>query len=359
MSSKAEFRKSWMIVPLAALALMAAGIMFLGDAPRAVAQQEAGATGADGSAEVLARVGESAITRERVEEYITTELQRLDQERYQLLERGMEQAIENELIDLEAAQRETTREAVLEDVYDELAAPTEEAIDAFYESNKHRINQPKEEISGQIAEYLGQLERQKAYQAFLGDLRERYEIERLLEPRRTEIAAADHAPYAGKADAPVTIVEFSDFQCPYCQRLAPTLDRVVEEYGDRVQLVFRQFPLDIHADAQKAAEASLCAAEAGKFWEMHDRMFADLQALSVDQLKLAAVELELDGETFSECLDSGRYAEQVAIDMEAGRLAGVTGTPAMFINGRFLSGAQPFETIAAVIDDELQRESGR
>jgi protein-disulfide isomerase len=337
-----------MIVPMAALALAAAGFVFLGEQPRAIAQQDG---------EVLARVGSSSITRATVEEAVASELQRLEQERYQLLERGMEQAIESELIELEAASRELTREKILEEVYAGLEAPTAEAIDAFYEENKSRINQPKEQISGQIADYLTQLDRQKAYQAFLAGLKERYQVQRLLEPLRIDIAEADHAPFAGTADAPVRIVEFSDFQCPYCQRLAPTLDRIVEEYGDRIQLVFRQFPLDIHADAQKAAEASLCAAQEGKFWEMHDRMFADIQALSVEHLKASAASLELDASTFAECLDSGRYAEQVALDMEAGRLAGVTGTPAIFINGRFLSGAQPYERIAALIDDELERES--
>ena len=172
---------------------------------------------------------------------------------------------------------------------------------------------------------------------------------------RVEIAEAQNAPSVGRAGAPVMIVEFSDFQCPYCQRLAPTLDKVVETYGDRVQLVFRQFPLGIHANAQKAAEASLCAAEGGKFWEMHDKMFENIHSLASDELKELARSIELDSGAFDECLDSGRYADQVASDIEAGRLAGVTGTPAIFINGRFLSGAQPFEKIASVIDDELER----
>ena len=138
--------------------------------------------------------------------------------------------------------------------------------------------------------------------------------------------------------------------------MIPTLDKVTETYGDQVRLVFRQFPLhSIHPQAQKAAEAALCANDQGKFWEMHDAMFGDQRNLDVAQLKSTAAGLELDATAFGQCLDSGQHAERVNSDLQAGMEAGVTGTPALFINGRFLSGAQPFEAISKVIDDELRR----
>ncbi len=353
MPKTSDSKKRWIAVPLAALgvaALLAAGLT-----SDAQAEAQAGAQDSD----VLARVGSVDITRDTVEQTLASELQRLEQERYTLLERGLEAAIETELVNLEAAERDMSRDELLDEVYGEIAEPTDEAIDAFYESNKSRINQPKEQISGQIADYLKQVERQQVYQTFIGELKERYEVARLLEPLRTEVADADYAPTTGKAGAAVRIVEFSDFQCPYCQRLAPTLDQVMEEYGDRVELVFRQFPLDIHAEAQKAAEASLCAGDQGKFWEMHDRMFEDIRALGVDQLKASAAGLGLDTDKFGECLDSGKYEDQVKADLVAGQRAGVTGTPTFFINGRFLSGAQPYEAIAAIIEDELARAASK
>ena len=163
-------------------------------------------------------------------------------------------------------------------------------------------------------------------------------------------------PGKGSEDAPVTIVEFSDFECPFCSRVVPTLDRISERYGDQVRIVFRQFPLDnLHPNARKAAEASLCAEEQGKFWEMHDAMFANQRQLQVAQLKRQAGELGLDTNAFDECLDSGRHAAQVQADVDAGAGLGVTGTPAFLINGRFLSGAQPFEAFEKVIEDELRR----
>ena len=129
-----------------------------------------------------------------------------------------------------------------------------------------------------------------------------------------------------------------------------------EKYGDKVRIVFRQYPLPIHQNAQKAAEASLCANDQGKFWEMHDAMFSNQQELGGRQLKAKAAELGLNAEKFNSCLDSGQDAAEVQADMKAGSAAGVSGTPAIFINGRFISGAVPIEQITSVIDDELQAQ---
>jgi protein-disulfide isomerase len=241
------------------------------------------------------------------------------------------------------------------EIEDKLSEVTDEQVDQFYEAQKARIQQPKEEVAEQIRQYLSGQQAQQAQQALIGSLREKYEVSSFLEPMRTEVAAGD-GPAQGPADAPVTIVEFSDFQCPFCSRVIPTLERVTEEYGEKVRLVFRQFPLHrIHPEAQKAAEASFCADDQGKFWEMHDAMFADQGGLAVDKLKEKAAALELDEAAFAECLASDKYADRVDADLQAGTAAGVSGTPALFINGRFLSGAQPFDEIAKVIDDELKR----
>jgi len=175
-------------------------------------------------------------------------------------------------------------------------------------------------------------------------------------PPRTEIATAGF-PARGPATAPVTIVEFSDFECPFCARLFPTLQIVEKIYLDRVRIVYRQFPLRrIHPLAQKAAEASLCAGEQGRFWEMHDSLFGDQEHLTVDALKARAVALKLDTAAFNACLDSGKEAAAIDKDIEEGAKAGVTGTPAMFVNGRLLVGAQPFAAIQAIIEDELKKK---
>jgi protein-disulfide isomerase len=327
-------------------------------ADRAVFADKDGSEAA--ASEVLAKVGEAEISRAELEEMLAGDLERIEQEykksRYELMERGLENMIVEKLLETEAASRDISVEDLFSvEIEDKLETVSDEQVDAFYEAQRARIQQPKEQVAEQIRQYLRQQQAQQAQQELLDGLRAKYEVASFLEPMRVEVAAGV-GPTRGPADAPVTIVEFSDFQCPFCSRVIPTLDRVIEEYGDKVQLIFRQFPLrNIHPEAQKAAEASLCADDQGKFWEMHDLMFADQGGLSIDKLKEKAGELELDLVVFGECLDSDKYAEQVEADLQAGSGAGVSGTPALFINGRFLSGAQPYDVIAKVIDDELSR----
>jgi protein-disulfide isomerase len=170
------------------------------------------------------------------------------------------------------------------------------------------------------------------------------------------VAVAATGPSRGPASAPVTIVLFTDFQCPYCARVRTTLDQVQQRYGEKVRLVVRQFPLSqIHPQAQKAAEAALCANDQGKFWPLYDAMFTNQKALAVDALKAKAAELSLDPAAFAACLDGGTHAAAVQADFREGMTAGVTGAPAMFVNGRFISGSVPLDQITAVVDDELRR----
>jgi len=314
---------------------------------------ESATTGAGGK--VLAIVAGEEITEAEVEEVVAAQLLKVDRERHQIIERGVSQLVGTRLFEKEAEAQGLSVEELLEkEVGSKVVPPTDEEVDAFYQENQAQIRQPKEQVSVQIHQYLIQQRTQEGRMELLASLEEKYGSEKFIEPLRLEVAS-EGFPSMGPADAPVTIVEFSDFQCPYCSRVLPTLEKVNEEYGDKVRIVFRQFPLlNIHPQAQKAAEASLCAFDQEKFWEMHDAMFADQKGLSVDQLKAKAVTLGLDAGVFDECLDSNNYADQVEEDLRAGSRMGVTGTPAVFINGQFLSGAQPFEAFAAIIDKELE-----
>lgn len=155
----------------------------------------------------------------------------------------------------------------------------------------------------------------------------------------------------------VEIVEFSDFQCPYCGRAQPTLEQVLAEYDGKAKVVYRHYPLPAHPNAQKAAEASECAADIGgdeKFWQYHDKLFANQNALYVSNLKKFAADIGLDSKQFDACLDSGVMASRVAFDSEEGKKLGVSGTPSFFINGKKLTGAQPFSAFKAIIDSELK-----
>lgn len=165
---------------------------------------------------------------------------------------------------------------------------------------------------------------------------------------------SENNPQKGPKDAPVTIIEYSDFQCPYCQRAEETARQVFDAYEGKVRIVFKQFPLSFHPNARNAANASLCANEEGKFWEMHDLLFKNQDKLSVDDLKKYAKQLRLDTKTFDSCLESNKYNSVIDADIADGTSFGISGTPAFFINDNFLGGAYPLEEFKKIIDKELE-----
>ncbi len=175
-------------------------------------------------------------------------------------------------------------------------------------------------------------------------------------PQRVEVSVDDD-PAWGPEDAPITIIEFSDYQCPFCARFRKqTYDRLKEEYGDKIRFVYRDFPLtQIHPEAVPAAIAAHCAGEQGKYWEYHDLLFLGGRELGRETYVAYADELGLDVDEFSRCIDEQRYLDEVQKDFNDGAAAGVRGTPTFFINGIPLVGAQPFENFQAVIDQELAR----
>jgi len=168
--------------------------------------------------------------------------------------------------------------------------------------------------------------------------------------------SVDDDPFIGSKDAPVTIIEFSDFQCPFCKRAEPTIKQILETYGDKIRFVYRDFPLTFHQNAQKAAEAAECADEQGKFWEYHDLLFEKQTEWSSDgvkKFKEYAVQLNLNTKDFNDCLDSGKMISEVNKDFQDGQSYGVTGTPTFFINNELISGAQPFEVFKQKIEEAL------
>jgi protein-disulfide isomerase len=344
------FRKQ--LIPGALVLAAALGVL------PACAQQKAAAAGS-GSNQVLAVVNGTPVTEADVREANADQFKALDHEYqqnlHQLLENSLEQAVQNRLLEAEAASRKVTKDQLLAEI--KPAPVTDAEVDAFYEQNKAQIPRPKDQVAGQIKTYLEQQGQQKARSEYFKTLEAKYKVEMKMEPIRVEVAAT--GPAKGPANAPVTIVEFSDFQCPFCSRLTPTLKQVEEKYGNKVRVVFRQFPLPMHQNAQKAAEASLCALDQGKFWELHDAMFGNQAELGVDQLKAKAASLGLNADKFNKCLDSGEKAATIQADVKAGSAAGVNGTPAMFINGRFINGAVPIDQITTVIDDELRRAGNK
>jgi protein-disulfide isomerase len=313
--------------------------------------------------DVFAEIDGQPITRSEVEEAAGESLAAMDfqyrSQRHQLLDNTLRTLVRERLIEEEASARGMSAEQLLQSEMSNIEV-TEEEVNRWYEQNRGRIGgRPFDQISTQIRQYLIKQKQERVVDELTNMGAERKKVVYYLEPIRVEVDAQD-SPSNGPADAPVTLVEFSDFECGFCGRLVQTLEEVKESYGDQVRFVFRHFPLNMHPNAQKAAEASLCANDQGKFWPMHDLLFKEQAELGVVALKDKASRLGLDRGDFDACLDSGRYAEKVQNDMSDGTSVGITGTPAIFINGIPVpGGAVPFETIAKVIDDELARAGSR
>lgn len=308
---------------------------------------------------VLATIDGEPITMAEVEEEVGLQLAEMDfdyrSRRHDLVDNTLDRIVRDRLLAEEAARRDVTPEELSRDLTEGQVEVTDEQVAAFYNQNRARLQGASlEQIGPQIRQFLEDQNRQRILQEFADELDR--DVEVLLEPFRVDLETAGH-PAFGPEDAPVTLVEFSDFQCPYCQGFLPTLEQIKENYADRVRVVYRQFPLrNIHPQAQVAAEASLCAWEQDRFWELHDLMFQEQQSLTADDLKEKAERVGLDVEAFAECLDSERHTDRVQDDLEAGVAAGVSGTPAIFVNGRPLpGGAVPFDTLSEVIDEELGR----
>lgn len=271
--------------------------------------------------------------------------------RYDLLKRQLDQRLDEAAVADEAKARGVSVDAVLVDL--KAGAPTDEEVRAFYDRNRDRIREPYEQMAPKMREYLADQRKQTAAREFYDALRARHGIKSSLGPFRIAVAAT--GPARGPATAPVTIVEFADFQCPYCKRAESSLHVLLEQYPDKVRLVFRNLPLtQIHPQAQGAAEAAVCADRQGKFWEMHDAMYADQASLAPDALKDTAKRLGLDVGQFSACLGGGASVATLGSDAKAAQDLGLSGTPYFFINGRPLDGNVPLEKFQSIIAEELR-----
>ena len=280
---------------------------------------------------------------------------------YDVRRNAIEQFVTKRLLEEEAKSKGLTLEQWFDkDLLAMVPAPGDEDMKKFYEQNKAQMGgQTYDQIKDRIATYLKQQKGRDQLSKVVDDLKQKHGVQiTLAQPNLPRVEVAATGPSRGPENAPVTIVEFSDFQCPYCGREVPVVERVMKEYDGKVRLVFRHFPLDFHPFAQKAAEAGACAADQGgeKFWKLHDRMFTNQQKLAVDDLKGYAKDAGLDSGRFDKCLDSGEKRTLVETDTKAGQEAGVNGTPAFFVNGVFINGAVPYEQFKDAVDRELKRK---
>jgi protein-disulfide isomerase len=336
-------RVSFGVLAAAALALALVGC----------ARQRATAPTSEGDDTVVATYAGKQLTQGELDQKIGDEL-------YELRQGALERIIIEDLVQMEAQKRGVSEEELLKaEIADKVPAPPEEEMRRFFEQVSPQLppGADFEQFRDRIAASMTRPQQQQRAGQFFEELRNKADVEvKLAKPLPPKKEVAADGPAKGPANAPVTIVEFSDFQCPFCSRVKPTVQQVMEAYPGKVRVVFRHFPLDNHDLAPKAAEASLCAHDQGKFWEYHDVLFQNQNNLGPEALRQHAQTVGLQAEPFEQCLSSGKHAQKVKKDMEDGRRAGVSGTPAFFINGRMISGAQPFEEFRRLIDAELKTQ---
>lgn len=303
-------------------------------------------------------VAGTTITLDELDRAAASQLMKIRQQEYQVRVDALEALIEEKLLTDEAAARKVTEADLLKtEVDDKTTPPTAEDVAQYYDKMKARMGgKTLDEVKADIEKALFLQKKNERRQQFLTELSAKGDVKVMLEPPRVAIVVPASAPSMGPADAPILIVEWSDYQCPFCKRAAPTVNQVLNEYKGKIRFVYRDYPLPFHKQAMPSSLAAHCAEDQGKFWEYHNNLFDVAGDLSETDLTKRATDLGLDMTKFAACTTSKQGEVTINAAYSDGAAVGVTGTPAFFINGRMLVGAQPIEQFRMIIDDELTRK---
>jgi protein-disulfide isomerase len=269
---------------------------------------------------------------------------------YEAERKALVDLIDEQLLEQQAAKEKLTVPQLLERHVDSTIAkdPSEEALHVYYEGVD--TAEPYEAVRGKIVDALRQRRIAKAKAAYMQTLRAAAPAIIRLAPPRAPISMTD-VPVRGIPNPRITLLEFADYQCPYCQQIQPVLTRIEAEFKDQLAFAYKDYPLSMHPDAPKAAEAAHCAGAQGKFWEYHDLVFAN-KRLDLANLKNDARDLKLDTAAFDACLDNGKTAGLIKDESSEAQTLGLQGTPTLFINGRYVRDIT-YEGIRSVITEEL------
>ncbi len=305
---------------------------------------------------VLARVGGQDVTEEDVRKVAGPSLAQAELQLYEARKDGIDQVIDDRLMEEAAAKQGVAKaEFVKKNVSDKVQVNDKE-IEKFYNENKAQMGGKKlDDVKTNIRGLLLRQAQEKYYGELTASLRKKSKVEILINAPRMEIEEGDN-PAIGPKDAPVKIIEFTDYQCPFCGKARPTVNQILSDYKGKVRYILRDFPLSFHKDSVKAHEAAHCAGEQNKYWDMNKKLFGDQKNIKPDDLQKYAGEIHLNMDKFNTCLNSGKYTALIQQNQSYGESVGVSGTPAFFINGRMVSGARPFAAFKEIIDDELSRK---
>ena len=316
----------------------------------------AGIDSQDGNT-VIAEVDGMRITLAQFESKRPSALFQARNSFYDAEKKAVEEYIDDLLLEGQAQKENMSVAQLLErHVNGEIAKDPDDAVLRVYYEGVD-TNEPFEAVRDKIIEHLRQRRLAKAKTAYIQSLRSQAKITVDVAPPRIDISLQD-TPVRGPAGAPLTLVEYADYECPYCQQVQPTLDQLEAAFKGKMAFAYKDLPLPMHPHAQKAAEASQCAGLQGKYWEYHD-LLSKTKALEVSQLKAGARQLGLEPGAFDKCLDSGERAESVKSSQNEAQKLGLLGTPSFFLNGRFFSGNLSYDQMRQLLEDELKRSSAR
>lgn len=288
-------------------------------------------------------------------------LLQIRRQEYEAESQGLDALIGQKLVENQAGKQGITVEQLYQkEVDSKIAEPSDAEAKGYYLAAKSRTTESFATLEPQIKRLIKQAEIQEAREKYADSLRAKADVAILIQPPAVNTGKDDPARIQGDPSAPITIVEFGDYQCPYCGQAEATVVDLLKKYNGKVKLAFRDFPLlAIHPFAEGAAEASRCAEAQHKFWPMHDAMYANQSKLTSDDLIKTASGLGMDEQSFASCLKAGTYKAAIQQDLDAGQKAGVSGTPAFFINGRFLNGSVPEQQFEEIINSELSQLKGQ
>lgn len=304
----------------------------------------------------VAKIGDEVITASELEAMTGPSLVALRQKIYEAQMAKLEAEIYERLVKKAAAAEGITEAEYRQKRIDEMVGePDEGEIVKLMTQFRSRLAKDDAQARQQIVQALKQREKKRLSDELRKVLFAEAGVEILLSPPRVEVDIPDGTPTQGPDDAPIVLVEYTDFQCPYCNRVQPILKALMERYEGQIRHVFKNLPLPMHPQAQLAGEAALCSQDQGKFWEFHDWLFANQRTMNRDSMEAAAGELGMDAEAFTACVDQGTHAARVHSDMIEARSFGITGTPGFLVNGRVITGSQPIEEFETIIDEELER----
>jgi protein-disulfide isomerase len=310
----------------------------------------------DGEAVVAVINGSRMIREKEVDKAVGTQLYSLQERIYNLRKKALDNLIMQILLKDEARKRGVSEDELRAQLMPSHFEVKKADIDKAYTEMLSTLeNMNEEEAKQRIMLDLESRSRLDGYKAAVSELVSNATIQTYLsQPVATAAGINTEGPSLGSNEAPVTIVEFSDFQCPYCKQASGIVKRLLETYGSSVRLVFKQMPLSIHPDAFNAAQASVCANEQGRFWEFHDLLFSSTD-LSGEALKKYGLTLHLKMDQFESCLNSKRSAASVRRDMQEAIRSDVQGTPTYFVNGRILRGLRSADDLKNLIDMALRQ----